>query len=102
MKITFRETNEGQTNRIYVNERFIGTVDVDIWTNKWKMSPNFTYKYMKNVWQTNAEYDSFYKAGKALANLYERYNNYLDGKDDTDITDEIDMRGVFQSIGIGP
>tara|TARA_R100000008_G_C3568413_1_gene160531 strand:+ start:837 stop:1145 length:309 start_codon:yes stop_codon:yes gene_type:complete len=102
MKLTFRETNDGQTNRIYVDEKFIGTVNVDLWTSKWNLKPVFTYKYMRNVWEVNSKFDSFYKAGKALAELYQRYNDYLLGSEEEDITDEIDMRGIFKSIGAGP
>ena len=103
MKLTFRETNDGQTNRIYFNEKYIGTVEVNIWSGKWKMKPVFTYKYMKSAWEVNVEHDSFYKAGKALAALYEKYNGYILGDQrEEDITDEIDMRGIFKSIGAGP
>jgi|15BtaG_2_1085339.scaffolds.fasta_scaffold01758_4 hypothetical protein len=102
MKLTFRETNDGQTNRIYVNEKYIGSVEANVWSGKWNIKPVFTYKYMKNAWEVNIEHDSFYKAGKALAALYESYNSYIYDEREEDVTDELDMRGIFKSIGAGP
>ncbi len=100
MKITFRETNDGQTNRVFVDGKQVGTVDVNLWNGKWKMTPTFKYKYMRDWGGVMEEFDSSYKAGKALVSLYRRFAGYdVDFKDD-DITDEIDMRGVFSNIGL--
>ena len=100
MRITFKETNDGQTNRVYVNGKYVGSVDVNLWNGKWKMKPNFRYKYMKDWGSVGKEFDSFYKAGKALVELYRRFSGYnVEFKDD-DITDEIDMRGAFSNIGL--
>jgi len=99
MKITFRETNNGQTNRVYVNGKHVGNVDINLWNGKWKMEPVFKYKYMRDWGKVEEEFESSYKAGKALVDLYRRFAGYdIEFKDD--ITDEIDMRGVFSNIGL--
>ena len=99
MKITFREIRDGMANNIFVNGRFVGIVEVYSWPKIWKMKPVFQYNYRKSADIAYARYDSCYKAAKAMAKLYEdTFNNV----DDEDITDEIDMRGIFKSIGAGP
>tara|TARA_Y100000310_G_C20637410_1_gene791947 strand:- start:1541 stop:1885 length:345 start_codon:yes stop_codon:yes gene_type:complete len=93
MKISFREYDEGLKNKVYVNNRLIGYVKVDIWNQKWKMYPNFNFDPRRQS-LLYTEYDSFYKAGKAMVNLFngtlEAFKNI-----DEDDTDEFDMRGFI-------
>ena len=86
MKLTFKEKNNGLKNEIYYDDLLIGEVALNIWNQKWKLDPHFTFSNMK--------FESFYKAGKALANLYSD-TFMLFCENHPDDTDETDMRGVF-------
>jgi hypothetical protein len=96
MKITFKETNEGLANEVFVDDTYVGTVNADIWSNKWKMRPYFLH-YGSEELIRKVRYDSFYKAGKALAKLYVDTNNYFEESDDDTL--ELDMRGIFKQRG---
>jgi len=97
MKITFKKIDDGNTNEIFVDGTYIGTVVSDIWTGKWAMKPDFNFhgsmKLLKKL-----KYDSFYKAGKALVKLYADTFVLFNEEDDTD-TLEFDMRGIFKQRG---
>ena len=69
MKISFKETKNGEANEIFVDDTYIGTVEVDIWNGKWTMRPDFNYYSSKKLIK-KMKFDSFYKAGKAMAKLY--------------------------------
>ena len=94
MKITFKEIDEGLTNEVYVDNVYIGTVAADIWSGKWTMKPYFSHYSSESLIRI-VKYDSFYKAGKALAKLYNDTLVFFDEDDDTD-TQEFDMRGIFK------
>ena len=99
MKITFREIRDGLANKVFVDGRFIGIVEVHSWPKVWKMKPVFQYNYKRGAELAYTKYDSCYKAGKAMVKLYENTFNDIDVDE---ITDEIDMRDVFKSLGYGP
>jgi len=101
MKVTFKEIRDGMASKIFVDRKFVGIVEVYSWPKAWKIKPVFHYNHRRGAEAVHKKYDSCYKAGKALAKLYESTFNYMDD-DDEDITDEIDMRSVFKTIGIGP
>ena len=92
MRISFKEIDDGLTNEVFVNDTYIGTVVKDVWSGKWAMSPDFNHYTNKKLIK-KMKYDSFYKAGKALVELY---NNAFIFEDDTQ---EIDMRGIFKRRG---
>tara|TARA_R110000744_G_scaffold291937_1_gene402508 strand:+ start:1051 stop:1347 length:297 start_codon:yes stop_codon:yes gene_type:complete len=98
MRITFKEIRDGMANKIFLNGKFIGIVEVYSLARSWKMKPCFHHSYRGGSDIIYKKYDSFYDAGKALANLYQVTLN----DDDEVATDEFDMRGVFKSIGYGP
>ena len=97
MKITFKEIEDGLSNEVFVEDTYIGTVTKDIWSGKWTMRPDFNYYTSKKMIK-KMKYDSFYKAGKALAKLYEETFVFFDKDEDTD-TQEFDMRGIFKQRG---
>ena len=93
MKLTFKEKDDGLKNDIYYNDTLIGDVTKNIWNQKWKLNPFFTFSNMEQGIMY-MEYESFYKAGKALAKLYD--DTYaLFHESDLEDTREIDMRGVI-------
>ena len=99
MKISFKEVEDGIKNDIYVDGMLVGYVEINLWNQKWKIYPYFSFNPMEqNI--LYVEYSSFYKAGKALANLYS--NTFMlsgyDEYEDND-TQPIDMRGVFSTRG---
>jgi len=95
MNIKFKEVEDGFKNEIYVNDRLIGYVEVNIWNQKWKIYPYFSFNPMEQG-ILYVEYSSFYKAGKALTKLYS--NTFMPPEDeeyeDND-TQPINMRGVI-------
>ena len=97
MKITFKEYDDGMSNEVFVDDTYIGTITKDIWSGKWTMRPDFNYYDIKKI-HKKMKYDSFYKAGKALAKLYQDSFVFFDDQDDTD-TQEFDMRGIFKQRG---
>ena len=93
MKIGFVEIDKGLINDVFVDDTYIGTVEADVWKGKWMMKPYFSH-YINIDLIKKLRYDSFYKAGKALAKLYSDTFTSFD-EDDTD-TQEFDMRGIFK------
>ena len=94
MKISFRENDDGLKTKVYVNYKFIGYVEINLWNQKWKMYPNFSFDPRRQS-LLYTEYDSFYKAGKAMVGLF---NGTLDSFEDVgeNDTDEIDMRDFIK------
>jgi hypothetical protein len=99
MKITFKDIRDGLANKVFVDGKFIGIVEVHSWPKTWRMRPVFHYNHKKGAVLAHTKYDSCYEAGKALVKLHE---NTFNNVDEEDITDEIDMRDVFKTIGFGP
>ena len=97
MNIAFKEIDQGITNEIFVDGAYIGTVTTDIWNGKWIMKPDFNY-YGLSKSTKKIKYDSFYKAGKAMAKLYIDTFALFEESGDTD-TLEFDMRGIIKQRG---
>ena len=94
MKVKFKEVDKGRINEIFVNGTYVGTVVSEIWNGKWTMRPDFNH-YVNNDLIKKVKYDSFYKAGKALAKLYTDTFIFIDEDEEND-TQEFDMRGIFK------
>ena len=94
MRIVFKELDDGMKNEIFVNGTYIGAVVKNVWNGKWTMQPDFNH-YPSNEIIKKIKYDSFYKAGKAMAKLYADTYNFFDEEEDID-TQELDMRGIFK------
>ena len=99
MRLTFKEIRDGMANKIFLNGKFIGLVEVHSWPKIWKIKPVFHYNHKRGAMAAFTKYESCYEAGKALARLHEDTFRRADGEE---ITDEFDMRGVFKSLGYGP
>jgi len=96
MKITFKEIDKGLENEVSVDDTYIGTVNADIWSGKWTMRPYF-HHYSSEQLIKKIKYDSFYKAGKALAKLYaDTFSSFDEDEDGENDTQEFDMRGIFK------
>jgi hypothetical protein len=93
MKISFRTVDDGLKNEIFLDETFIGEVEFNIWNQKWKVNPYFNFSAMEQA-ILYKEYESAYKAGKALVELYNNTYIFSDVGEDED-TQEIDMRGYL-------
>jgi len=94
MKISFKEADNGLKNDIFVDDRLTGTVEINLWNQKWKINPFFKFNPMhQGILYT--EYSSCYKAGKALAKLYSDTFTFFE---DEEITQEIDMRGILNNF----
>ena len=95
MKISFKEVEDGIKNDIHVDGRLVGYVEINLWNQKWKIYPYFSFNPMEQA-ILYVEYSSFYKAGKALAKLYSSTFIFSDdGEYEENDTQPIDMRGIF-------
>ena len=100
MKISFRDNGERTESKIFVNNEFIGVVKSNIWEKKWTLHPKFNWTGDQAM--LCEKYDSGYKAGKAMARMYEKileeyareYDEY--GVDPLKDTDEFDMRDALK------
>jgi len=93
MRLAFKETSDGFANEIFVNDTYIGSVIKDIWSGKWTINPDFNYYASKGSIK-KTKYESAYKAGKAMAEMYNNVFNFF--RENEDDTQEIDMRGFFK------
>ena len=69
MKTAFRTSRDGKKCKILFNDWYIGVVKLNIWTQKWTMHPSFDVSY-NLIEVSHKKYDSAYKAGKEMADLY--------------------------------
>ena len=69
MKINFKDSEDKMSCQIFVDKMLIGSVRLDIFSQKWTLHPNFKIGY--NISDSAKEkYHSSYKAGKELVKLY--------------------------------
>ena len=94
MKLGFKEIDKGLINEVFVDDVYIGTVEANIWNGKWAMKPYFMHHSPQDLIK-KLKYDSFYKAGKAMAKLYSETFIFNEDDDEND-TQEFDMRGIFK------
>ena len=92
MNLVWHDIKDGMASKVFVDGKYIGLVEVERWPNIWIMKPVFHYNYRLGHDTVKEKYESQYTAGKAMAKLYEETFSEFD---DDDITDEIDMRGIF-------
>ena len=83
MRITFRDSEDKTKSKIFLNGSYLGSVKLDIWTQKWAMSPSFNLPHGFFSIKKN-KFDSSYEAGKEMVNLY----NYLFPRFEEDETQE--------------
>ncbi len=100
MKIGFKKYDDGLKNEVYVNNKLIGHVEIDIWNQKWKMHPYFSFNSNQQS-ILYVEYESFYKAGKAMVKIYNGTLESFEDIDEND-TDEFDMRGFINLQKLKP
>ncbi len=97
MKIFWKEINKFKSE-IYADDYYVGDAECGV-TKKWSMEPNFSYDIsMTGI--VLKKYDSCYKCGKVLVDLYNRtfylYEySFLEDEHKLDDTDEYDMKGLF-------
>jgi len=96
MKISFRESDGGLKNKIYLDGELLGYVEINLWNRKWTMVPHFNFSPFQQAILCS-EHESAYKAGKALVELYS--DTFLYKENILDDTQELDMRGIFKQRG---
>ena len=69
MKILFKDHGSKTQCDIYLESTFLGTVKMDVWTQKWSIAPSFRMPYSYSDVSRN-KYASSYEAGKAIVELY--------------------------------
>ena len=98
MAIGFRNI-EDTSAQVYLSDRFLGTVKMDLWRNKWMLYPKFNFRseYQNYLY---IEHLSFYEAGKAMVELYNT-TRYKKKKvyDPLADTDEFDVSDIFKDWG---
>jgi len=98
MKISFKETEDGIKNDIYVDNMLIGYVEINLWNQKWKIYPHFSFSPMEQG-ILYVQYSSFYKAGKALAKLYSNTFMLFEEDYEEEDTQPINMKSIFARRG---
>ena len=82
MKISFRMSKDKLKSKIFLNEMYLGHVYLDVWTYKWSMNPNFRLPF--NFTDVKKDkFESSYKAGKAMVDLYNFLFPLVDEEKDT-------------------
>lgn len=66
MRITFKASKDKTENQIFFNDQFIGSVRLNVFSQKWMLHPNF--KMFHNV--KDKGFYSSYEAGKEMVGLY--------------------------------
>ena len=89
MRISFKDSKNKTTTEVFIDDMYIGSVEMNMWTAKWTMKPAFNLPY--NFTDVKKEiFDSAYHAGKKMVNLYnfllplpdyDEYDNYWDLND---------------------
>jgi hypothetical protein len=100
MHISFRNGDDNATVEILLDNKFIGTVRLDVWSNTWKLKPAFSYNTYIGYEELNTKYDSSYKAGKALVKVYQ--DTFRSYDEDVEDTQELDMRDIWKSFKRNP
>jgi hypothetical protein len=86
MKISFQLSDDKNSSKIFLDGLLLGSVELNIWSQKWHMAPNFNLPYNFTDVKKN-KFESSYEAGKEMVGLY----NFLFPKYDEEI----------QEFGIG-
>tara|TARA_R100000008_G_scaffold73528_1_gene52034 strand:+ start:637 stop:930 length:294 start_codon:yes stop_codon:yes gene_type:complete len=68
MNISFKDLDDGLSCEICLNGIYLGTVCLNVWSQKWSLKPSFKIPYSDDG--LKKEYDSSYIAGKELVELY--------------------------------
>ena len=71
MKISFKNSSCKTICEIFVDDKFIGKVEMDVWTNKWSLQAGFRARAIQQK-DLSSTYFSSYEAGKALADIYNK------------------------------
>jgi len=69
MKTSFKTSSDKTECKIFFNDWYLGVVKLNIWTQKWTINPSFDLPY-NFVGAREERYDSAYKAGKEMIDLY--------------------------------
>ena len=100
MNISFRNGTNSTIVEILVDNKSIGVVTMDVWSNTWKIKPAFKYNTYIGYEELKTRYDSSYKAGKALVKVYE--HTFRAYEEDIEDTQELDMRDIWKSFKVDP
>ena len=93
MRIKFIEVDK-TLNKIFLEKIFLGTVKMDLWTQKWTIDAAFRL-YSDKHNKAFDRYESSYKAGKALVALYEERENFF--RDPFENIEPSEVRDTFDS-----
>jgi hypothetical protein len=74
MKITYKDTDNGQCYKVHGDDYYLGEVKMDIMTQKWKIHPNFRGFNTVHRLMITKSYYSMREAGNTLYDMF--YGNY--------------------------
>lgn len=90
MKISFKNLPCKTACEVFVDESFIGKVQLNIWSGQWALYPNFEVRPMAAD-SLNNKYFSSIEAGRAMAKIFsKRFNSYRGDLDSY----EFDLNGM--------
>lgn len=70
MKISYKHSDDKLDCQIFLDEAFIGSVRLNIFKQRWYVDPDFRVPNNITLDIKDKPYDSSYKAGKKLVQLY--------------------------------
>jgi hypothetical protein len=85
MKISYKESEDKLSCDVYLEDTFIGSVHLNVYKQKWFLKPGF--KIPGQFFAANSIYDSWYSAGKKLAQLYKSWGQTYTAKKPLDEID---------------
>ena len=97
MAIKFKNI-ESTSAQVFLDDRFLGNVKMDVWRKKWFLQPKFHFRarYQDYLY---IEHMSFYEAGKAMVDLYNTTKYKKKAYDPLADTDEFDVADIFKDFG---
>ncbi len=95
MKISFKHSDDKLTCQILLDEAYIGDVYLNVFKQRWYIKPDFHVPKHLTIDLKNDPYDSSYKAGKKLVQLYNSWGPVTKVKD---ITFGVDLDDILSFL----
>lgn len=97
MKISYKEADDKLSCEVCVDDKYAGTVDLNVYNQKWFLAPAF--KVPVGVVNLNKGYDSWYSAGKKLAQLHQSWaESYANTKPLEEIDFGVDLDEILSFL----
>ena len=97
MKISYKEADDKLSCEVRVDDKLAGTVYLNVYSQKWFLTPAF--KVPTTGVNINKGYDSWYSAGKKLAQLHQSWaESYANTKPLEEIDFGVDLDEILSFL----